>query len=550
MKKALVPFNISLLIPTKQQLQMVGQVTSHEIFEGLGGNFHEKGLFSVEIFGRIGSTEREGRFGYIKLGLPVIHPVVFRNLIKLKAFYEDIILGKAYAIFDPEVKDFIKSNELEGKTGYTFFFDHWKKVDFPDTGSGIRKNRLALIAKYLDRCTLDEFLVCPAAYREVEIDAYGRVTLDEVNEHYRYLLNQTYGIPDYFGPNDDLSIYDRKRVAIQMSIQSIYDHFENLLSGKGGFIQANWASRKVFNGTRNVISSMDTNSADLDMPNRPGFKDVAVGLLQGSVAVKPKTIFSIRNSIVGDIFDSHTNRVELLDKKTLKRVWVDVPTAVIDKWGTPDGLEKVINELKVVEQRGRPIEVEGHYLGLVYLDDDENFKVFRDIEELPDGFDKKFVRPISYAELIYLAGLSMWNTTVGIVTRYPIENYNSSIPCRMYLKTTVIGELRYQLDHNWQRDESLPIALEYPKIGEDYVAQWHDSLSLPPATLGALGADFDGDTCSFVAAYAKESIEEANKFFKSRLAYLKAGGGEEFSLNIHTLNLTLRFMTGEPKERK
>lgn len=550
MKKALVPFNISLLIPTKQQLQMVGQVTSHEIFEGLGGNFHEKGLFSVEIFGRIGSVEREGRFGYIKLGLPVIHPVVFRNLIKLKAFYEDIILGKAYAIFDPEVKDFIKSNELEGKTGYTFFFDHWKKVDFPDTGSGIRKNRLKLIAKYLDRCTLDEFLVCPAAYREVEIDAYGRVTLDEVNEHYRYLLNQTYGIPDYFGPNDDLSIYDRKRVAIQMSIQSIYDHFENLLSGKGGFIQANWASRKVFNGTRNVISSMDTNSADLDMPNRPGFKDVAVGLLQGSVAVKPKTIFSLRNSIVGDIFDSHTNRVELLDKKTLKRVWVDVPTAVIDKWGTPDGLEKVINELKVVEQRGRPIEVEGHYLGLVYLDDDENFKVFRDIEELPDGFDRKFVRPISYAELIYLAGLSMWNTTVGIVTRYPIENYNSSIPCRMYLKTTVIGELRYQLDHNWQRDESLPIALEYPKIGEDYVAQWHDSLSLPPATLGALGADFDGDTCSFVAAYAKESIEEANKFFKSRLAYLKAGGGEEFSLSIHTLNLTLRFMTGEPKERK
>lgn len=549
MKKALVPFNISLLIPTKQQLQMVGQVTSHEIFEGLGGNFHEKGLFSVEIFGRIGSQEREGRFGFIKLGLPVIHPVVYRNLIKLKAFYEDIILGKAYAIFDKEVNDFIKSNELDGRTGYTFFFDNWKNVDFQNTGSGIRKNRLQLIAKYLDRCTLDDFLVCPAAYREVEIDTYGRVTLDEVNEHYRYLLNQTYGIPEYFGPNDDISIYDRKRVAIQNSIQAIYDHFEKLLSGKGGFIQANWASRKVFNGTRNVISSMDTNAADLDLPNRPGFKDVAVGLMQGSVAVKPKTIFHIRNSIIGDIFDSHTNRVQLLDKKTLKRTWVDVPTSIVDKWGTPDGLEKVINDLRVVEQRGRPIEIEGHYVGLVYVDDQENFKVFRDIEELPKGFDKKFVRPISYAELIYLAGLSMWNTTVGIITRYPIENYNSSIPCRMYLKTTVIGELRYQLDHNWERDETLPIALEYPKIGPNYEAQWHDSISLPPSTLAPLGADFDGDTASFVAAYSKESIEEANKFFKSRLAYLRAGGGEEFSLNIHTLNLTLRFMTGEPKPR-
>lgn len=549
MKKALVPFNINLLIPSPQQLKMLGQVTSHEIFEGLGGNFHEKGLFSVEIFGRVGSSEREGRFGYIKLGLSVIHPVIYRNILKLKAFYEDIILGKAYAIFDNEVKDFVKSNELEGRTGYTFFFDNWKKVDFKDTGSGIRKNRLQLIAKYLQQCTLDDFLVSPAAYREVEIDAYGRVTLDEVNEHYRSLLTQTNGIPDYFGPNDDKSIYDRKRVAIQNNIQAIYTHFEKLLSGKGGFIQANWASRKVFNGTRNVISSMDTNAADLDLPNRPGFKDVAVGLLQGSVAVKPKTIYHLRNSIISDIFDSNVNRVELLDKKTLKRVWVDVPTATIDKWGTPDGLEKVINELRVVDQRARPIEIEGHYIGLVYLDDDDNFKVFRDIDQLPDNLNKKFVRPISYAELIYLSGLSMWNTTVGIVTRYPIENYNSSIPCRMYLKTTVVGELRYQLDHNWERDESLPIALEYPIIGKNYSAQWHDSLSLPPSTLAPLGADFDGDTCSFVAAYAKESIEEGNLFFKSRLAYLRAGGGEQFSLDIHTLNLTLRFMTGEPRPR-
>lgn len=549
MKKALVPFNISLLIPTNQQLKMLGQITSHEIFEGLGGNFHENGLFSVGIFGRIGSSEREGRFGYIKLGLPVIHPVVYRNLIKLKAFYEDIILGKAYAIFDTAVNDFVKSNELEGRTGYTFFFDNWKKVDFQETGSGIRKNRLQLIAKYIDKCTLDNFVVCPAAYREVEIDAYGRVTLDEVNEHYRALLNQTYGIPEYFGPNDDKAIYDRKRVAIQNNVQAIYDHFEKLLSGKGGFIQANWASRKVFNGTRNVISSLDTNASDLDRPNRPGFKDVAIGLLQGSVAVKPKTIFALRNSIIGDIFNSNNNRVQLLDKETLKRVWIDVPTAVIDKWGTPDGLEKVINDLRVVEQRSRPVEIEGHYVGLVYLDNNENFKVFRDIEELPAHLNPEFVRPISYAELIYLAGLSMWNTSVGIVTRYPIENYNSSIPCRMYMKTTVIGELRYQLDHNWERDETLPLALEYPKIGKDYSAQWHDSLSLPPSTLAALGADFDGDTASFIAAYSKEAIAEANKFFDSRLAYLKAGGGEEFSLNIHTLNLTLRFMTGEPRKR-
>lgn len=550
MKKALLPFNISLLIPTKAQLGFLGQVTSHEIFEGLGGNFHEKGLFSTEIFGRISSNERESRFGYIELGLPVIHPVIWRNILKLKSFYEDIILGKAFAIFDKELKDFVPANELNGHTGYTFFYDNWKDVEFKSTGSGIRLNRLQLIEKYKDNCILKQFLVAPAAFREVEIDAYGRTTMDEVNELYRRLLQQSRDVPEYFGPNDDLSIYDRKRVALQNTVVEIYNHYERLLSGKGGFIQSNWASRKVFNGTRNVISSLDTNAADLDLPNRPKFKDVAIGLYQGAVSVKPKTIYGLRSSIIGEVFDSLTQRVELINKKTLKLEWVDVGTDVLDRWATPDGLEKVINELKVVEQRSRAIEIEGHYLALIYKDKDANFKIFRDITTLPKNLNKDFVYPLTYSELVYLSGLSMWNTTVGFVTRYPIENYNSSIPCRMYLKTTVKGELRHQLGWDWKRDPDLPLALEFPVFELNKPAQWHDSISVPPATLAPLTADFDGDTTSWIACYSLESIAECNKFFKSRLAYIRAGGGIAFSLNIHTLNLTLRYMTGDPQPRK
>lgn len=550
MKKVLLPFNISLLIPTKAQLGFLGQVTSHEIFEGLGGNFHEKGLFSTEIFGRISSNERESRFGYIELGLPVIHPVVYRNILKLKGFYEDIILGKAFAIFDKELKDFIPANELNGQTGYTFFFDNWKDVEFKSTGSGIRLNRLQLIDKYKDNCILKQFLVAPAAFREVEIDAYGRTTMDEVNELYRRLLQQSRDIPEYFGPNDDLSIYDRKRVALQNTVVEIYNHYERLLSGKGGFIQSSWASRRVFNGTRNVISSLDTNAADLDLPNRPKFKDVAIGLYQGAVSVKPKTIYGLRSSVIGDVFDSLTQRVELINKKTLKLEWVDVGTEVLDRWATPDGLEKVINELKVVDQRSRAIEIQDHYLALIYKDNDANFKIFRDITSFPKHLNKDFVYPLTYAELVYLSGLSMWNTTVGFVTRYPIENYNSSIPCRMYLKTTVKGELRHQLGWDWKRDPDLPLALEFPVFELNKPAQWHDSISVPPATLAPLTADFDGDTTSWIACYSNESIAECNKFFKSRLAYIRAGGGIAFSLNIHTLNLTLRYMTGDPQPRK
>ncbi|AEH03635.1 RNA polymerase beta subunit [Pseudomonas phage PhiPA3] len=549
MRKALVPFNIDLLIPTKAQLLRVGQVTSHEIFEGTGGNFHEKGLFSVEIFGRVGSKQREGNFGYIHLGLDIIHPVIYRNLIKLRAFYEEIILGKAFAVFDPIGRDFARSNELEGQTGYTFFFNNWRKIEFGGTKSGIRLNRLQLIEKYKDRCIMQDVLVVPAAYREAEIDADGRVSMDEINEKYRYLLNQSFGVPEFFGPNDDLSIYDRKRVAMQNTVLEIYGHFERLISGKGGYIQSKWASRRVQNGTRNVISSLDTNAADLDAPNRPRFKDAVVGLYQGAVSVKPKTIFHLRNSVVGEIFDSISNRVELVNKKTLKREWVDITAEDLDTWGTPEGLERVINELKVIDQRSRPIEIADHYLALVYLDDQQNYKIFRDIEDLPKDRHKKFVRPITYSELVYLAGLPMWYKNSAFVTRYPVENYNSSIPMKMYVKTTVKGEMRYPLDYNWERDLTAQPAIEYPVFELNEIAQWHDSTSVSPAVLAPLTADFDGDTVSFNAVYSKEAIEESDKFFKSRLAYIKAGGGLAFSINIHTLNLTLRYMTGDPVAR-
>lgn len=550
MKKALLPFNISLLIPDRQMLSRLGRVTSHEIFVGNGGNFHEEGLFSVSIFGRPGSHERESNFGYIKLSLPVIHPLVYRNILKLKGFYEDIIFGRQYAVFDETERDFVKSSELDGRTGYTFFFDNWKKVVFKQTDSDIRRVRLKLVNENMANSTLDAMLVLPAAYRDAEPNPDGRIEYDEINDLYRVLLQQSTGIPEHFGPNDDLSIYDKRRVAMQLKIQEIYDYNEMLISGKNGYVQSKWASRRVFNGTRNVISSMDTNAADLGEPNRPKFKDCVIGLHQASRGAAPMTLYGMKTSVIGEIFDTMSNRVELVNKKTLTREWVNISPDDMDTWSTPQGLERIMNEMEVIEKRSRAIEIAGHYLALVYLDDKKNFRIIRDLNDIPAGFDKRFARPITYAELIYLSGLNMWYKLRGFVTRYPVEQYNSSVPVSIYVKTTVTGELRYQLDANFERDLDAPLALEYPMLEVGKVAQWHDSTSVSPSILSPLGADFDGDTVSVNIVYSKEALEEINNFFKTRIAYLDANGGLAFSSTIHTVNLVLRYMTGEPQERK
>lgn len=528
----------------------MGEVTSHEIFEGLGGNFHEKGLFSVATFGRIGSAARESNFGYIKLGLPVLHPLIYRTVIKLKRFYESLISGHSYAVWDDSIKDFVPSNELEGKTGYAFFLEHYDQIVWKTTDSSARHIRLQLLEKYKARDRVDTWLVTPAGYREIEIGADGRTSMDEINDKYRYLLNQSRGVPEHFGPNDDASIYDRKRCAIQNTINEIYAHYERLMSGKGGYIQARWASRRVLSGTRNVLSSMDTTVADLDANFRPKFNDAIAGIYQSAVGVGMKIIYCLQqNTPIKNIFEGGSNRVELVNPKTLIRNWVELTGPEIERWTTIKGLEKTINELEVADKRSRAVTINGHYLALVYLDDKDNFRVIRDINDIPKGFDKRFARPITYGELVYVAGLGMWNNVAGFVTRYPVENYNSSIPVMLYVKTTVKGQVRHQLNENFERDDSLPVAPEYPILEVNKPAQWHDSLSVSPALLAPLGGDFDGDTASFNMVFSNEAVQEAKDFFNSRMAYLKAGGGLAFSADIITVATTLRYMTGEPIHR-
>lgn len=548
MKKKMLPLNISLLIPTLDQLKLVPQVKSLGIMDGPGGSFDEEGLFSTSIFGRVGDPMRDKTFGHIDLRLPVLHPIIFRVLSKMRSFFIDVMAGREYAVFSQAKGTFERASEVDGKTGFTFFMDHWQELRFEKGDSTTRNVQIDLIERYRNNAMYSHLLVLPAGLRDVEVDAVGRVTVSEINDLYQRCLIQGRNFPERIARGDDLSIYDRTRFATQQTVVAIYEHLETLIKGKGGMIQAKWASRKVFNGTRNVISSLDVTAVDLDAPNRPKFNDSVIGLYQAASASLPKTIYYLRTNLLEPIFATASNAIQLINKKTLALEWVNVTNETMDRWSTEEGLESVVDELSVIEKRHRPVEIEGFYIALIYVDDKGTFKIFRDIHDLPEGLNRKFVRPISYVEMIYLAGLDMWENTAAFVTRYPVENFNSSSPVMQYVKTTVPGELRYGLDAQWQRDESI-VAKEFPRLLADRLPQYHDSISIPPARLTAKGADFDGDTMSYNATYSDEAIAEAKRYFTKRRAYIQAGGGMSFGIDIHTVNLTLLYITGKPKPR-
>ena len=98
---------------------------------------------------------------------------------------------------------------------------------------------------------------------------------------------------------------------------------------------------------------------------------------------------------------------------------------------------------------------------------------------------RKDVRPITFVELLYLSVFSDANSIPVFVTRYPVINYGGVYPSYVYLKSTVLGEVRKELGDDWQ--ETGLIANQFP-IKD---TQFMNSMSPARKHLGRLGADFD-----------------------------------------------------------
>lgn len=512
------PVNIKLLAVTDQLTTQLRPVTSLDIFDGATRDFHPDGLFSVEIFGRLGSEERDMTFGYIDIKLPIFHPFVYLQLCNLKGLYQGIMSGRAYAIWDDKIKDFMPSDIVNGNTGYMFFMTHWKNIIFRETGSDIRKLRIEFIEKYRGIATTSKVMVLPAGLRDFQADETGgRDKEGEVNTFYRRLL----GVANTIGDSglEASSYHDTARMAMQTAFNNIYDYFSTLLQGKNGLLLGSFGSRRVFNGTRNVITGMDTGVKDLDNPYYQGINDTGLGLYQLMRAVTPHTKNIILNGWMSNVFLNMEGDVQVVDPKSLKSVKTTVPTKLVDRWKTPTGLEKVINSFAYPDNRDRPVMLGDYYVGLIYKGPDKTFKVFGDIDELPEHLDRKYVSPISLSELLYIDGLSKWNKFPLDVTRYPVAGDGSIYPSFAYLRTTVKAEQRKQLGDDWQITEV--VAGEFPIKGQQYV----DSTILHPSRLAGLGGDYDGDTVSVNALYTEEAIQETIDYLNSPAAYVNPRGG-------------------------
>jgi hypothetical protein len=483
-----VPFNINLLQLTPEKLKIVRQVKSLDMMEGATKNFHPDGLYSTEIFGIVGGEARSVKFGYIDLKIEVIHPTIYNTLIQLKSLYKEILSGKEFARWDLDLNDFVKSDIVDGNTGFEFFISHFKDIKFESRPSVRREQAIKLIEKYKNKALVSKVPVLPAGLRDVEVDGSGRTTSDEINEFYYKLL----AISNTISPSTvkiSPEAYNSQRMSLQNALVDIYTYLSKIVEGKKNLMMGKWASRKIFNGTRNVITSMDTVTSELGSLGSIGFNDTGVGIYQTLKAMLPISQFQLRNGFINTCFATKGAPVLLTNRNTLLSERVEVSSEVYDDWMSNAGLEKFITYFQENSIRHNPVIIADHYLGLMYRGPDGTFKLIHGIDELPEGRSKEDCTPLTIAEYLYTQIYMVANKYPGYVTRYPVTGIGSVYPSKIYLRSTVKSEVRSELGDDWKPMGEDRISYQFPVIGSDFF----NSLSPHPSKLKGLTADFDGD---------------------------------------------------------
>lgn len=542
MKRSDIPFNVELLELTPQKLQGLKPVRVLDIFDGVSGNFHEDGLFSVSIFGKVGDERRSMRYSYIDIKVSIFHPVIHRALVSLKRLYGGIIAGSEYALWNEELSDFERSDPLNGKTGFAYFVQHWEKIKYEETKSTSREQKILLINKYKGKggAMLNKVVVMPAALRDLEVDESGRVREDEINTLYRKLLSIANTISDAAARTAP-EIINTARYSLQQTFNELYETIESMIEGKKKLLMGKWASRRIMNGTRNVITAMDTSTAYLGAPGSVGFNNTVVGLYQALKTVLPVSIYHIRNGILSKIFTAPGAPVRLVDKTSLKAKEVSLKPQYFDRWMTVEGVEKIISSFAEESIRHKSVEIEGHYLALIYKGPDGTFKIIHDIDEVPADRSRKDVKALTFCELLYLSCYSVLNKFPIFVTRYPVTGVGSIYPSKMYVRTTIKSEVRRELDEGWMPMDDQHVAYSFPVKDGAFI----NSLVPHSAKLVRLGADFDGDTASGNVTYSDESIAEVDKYLSQKRAYVGTDGKLTSSTNVSTVALVLHNLTGD-----
>jgi hypothetical protein len=521
------------------------EVKTTDIHEISSPELHHEGLFSEQIFGEIGSSERLIKFGYISLNTNIIVPVMYDLLMSIDTIHKKIVSGETYAIFDNG--KFIKSTEETpgADTGYMFFRKHVKDIRFEKSDNLNKDIDIKAFDRNKENILTRLLPVIPAGIRDINM-RNGRDEYDDMNKIYMQLLNMSKAILN----NGDDIMYEPVILGIQRKTQELYDYLYNIIEGKKGFMQDKYSSRGIVLGTRNVITAATTDGDAIDSDVILRSDEVAIPLFQVLNMFKPLIINKVKTIFTANILEGDSEQALVIDPKTMENKYIAVDLKAKTNLLSTEGIEKLITMFRDEEVMHRPFSIinnKVNYPLFIKYDNGEAIRLSRSISELKttieetgQEYDPGKVSFLTWFEMFYICAVAIMPKS-SIITRFPVLSDNSVLTSKVHILTTEITKETKvgsgdTPEKEWHTYSRFPIKSKVMK-----------AMSLHSSHLVLYDADHDGDTVTAIGILTNEGNSEVFNYLDSPKSIINPDGKSILSVSSGGLaNRTLHCLTTIP----
>ncbi len=515
------PMNIKRFITVNK----LKAVSNPIFFDGDSGPTSD-GLLSNEIFG-ITKDDRANTFAHIHLGVHEVfmHPLFYKVWTKMDNRIRECVHGtKTFSVgANGELIE-----DSNGESGIKFLQKNFDKIKIARTASEKRDNNIKFLNKYKDDIFIEDMVVIPAYWRDVNTG--GKYTgVGDINKLYNTLIIASNALRDSY--DYGLNLSDTVRGRIQETLVMIYDYFTKGIfngqpvtgiAGKFGILRranlsktTDYSARLVLSAPNLAVENISDMITDMD--------HTAVPLAACCANFYPFVLFYMRrffeNLFSGrgkfPVVDTSKKEISVADMQDYRIIFSDERLK--------EELDRFIHG---IANRFIPIEFKVTSKGKVYpaklrlyghiISDEEHLKIItnNDLTKYP-----VVDRPLTWCDLIYMAAVEATNDKAVLITRYPMDSYFNQFPTKINVSSTrktipmIIKDRLYKF---------------YPYIEEkdfnsNTTNKFSDTLNLCNAYLGPIGGDYDGDQVSCKAMYSMEANEELKKQINSKSHYIGLG---------------------------
>ena len=238
-------------------------VSSTEI-KTRSGEFNPNGLFSEEIFGAEGSLDRSKAFSYIQLSTKVLHPTLYRHIIRLERKLEKWFSTEQTFSID-ENGSIIEDDD--GVAGIASFIQEFPKIKWR-AGSTQREEFIKGLENAYKSNTLfiDKLPVLPPDVRPYFEDEAGQAQIDELNNVYINILRKSFQIKS---AGSSGQFFDLLNWGLQLAINDHDKFIKHKIEKKQGLIRGNMLGKRIdFSGRAVITPGPQLNVNEIGVPLR------------------------------------------------------------------------------------------------------------------------------------------------------------------------------------------------------------------------------------------------------------------------------------------